>query len=250
MKYRLRYHRGYTLIEVIMVIIIIGILGAIAMKSVGKAVDAGRAAETIDELELLAHAIAGNPELVSGGTRTDFGYVGDVGAMPPGLDALLTNPGGYSTWNGPYIQNDFSNGSGGNSFKLDGWGREYVYSGGNSISSIGGGSAITRMIANSVGDLLYNRVTACIFDFDNTPPGIIYKDSIEFRLTFPDGAGFATTLIGYPNANGLVEFDTIPIGIHDLSVIVPPGTNIIRRKIVVNPGKDSYTDIQHFADVW
>ena len=59
------------------------------------------------DADRLAHAVAGDPDLVAGGTRSDFGYVGDIGALPSDWDDLVTNPG-YSTWNGPYVQDEFA----------------------------------------------------------------------------------------------------------------------------------------------
>jgi len=39
--------------------------------------------ETRKEIDRLACAIAGNPELYDNGIRSDFGYIGDTGAMTP-----------------------------------------------------------------------------------------------------------------------------------------------------------------------
>ena len=91
---------GYTLIELVIVIIILGIITTVAMRSIKDTNQTARIEETKKELEQLAIAIAGNPDLISGGQRTDFGYVGDIGALPPNLDALVQNPGGYTTWKG------------------------------------------------------------------------------------------------------------------------------------------------------
>ena len=86
---------GFTLGEIVVVIVIIGILATVALQTMDGAVDNSRHQEAQEELGLLAEAIIGNPNLVSGGVRTDFGYVGDIGALPTSLDNLVSNPGGY-----------------------------------------------------------------------------------------------------------------------------------------------------------
>ncbi|MEA2031894.1 MAG: type II secretion system protein, partial [candidate division Zixibacteria bacterium] len=91
-----------------LVIIIIGILSTVALRSVNTITDTAKIEETKQELEALSFAIAGNPDIQNNGIRTDFGYVGDVGSLPPNLDALFSNPGSYATWNGPYIGNRFT----------------------------------------------------------------------------------------------------------------------------------------------
>jgi prepilin-type N-terminal cleavage/methylation domain-containing protein len=113
---------GFTLIEMVVVIVIMGILASVAIKQVVTSVDTAKYDQTEQELDQLAFAIRGNPSAYGQGTRTDFGYVGDVGAFPPNLDALVQNPGGYSTWKGPYIDR----GIGSTDFKTDGWGTTYT----------------------------------------------------------------------------------------------------------------------------
>ncbi len=114
---------GYALIEVVAVIVILGTLAAMAATHLGTTIDYTRFQEARIEMDRLAVAIAGDPSLVSSGVRTDYGYVGDVGAMPPNLAALVTNPGGYSTWNGPHIGSTaYPDG-----YKTDGWGVAYVF---------------------------------------------------------------------------------------------------------------------------
>ena len=178
---KLRSKSGYSLLELVIVIIIVAIIATVAMKSLSGTNEVVRFEETKLELQQLAWAIAGNQGLVSGGARSDFGYVGDVGALPVNLDALVTNPGGLGTWDGPYVHDDFYSTAGGVSseFKSDAWGVAYQYSGGSNIVSNGSGSTITRNIANSTDDLLYNQLTITVVDIDNDSPGSVYKDSVR-----------------------------------------------------------------------
>lgn len=240
---------GYSLVEVVVVIIILGILASVALQPTEEIVTTVRTEETKAEMEQLSYAIAGNPALISNGIRTDFGYVGDVGALPPNWDALVTNPGGLATWNGPYIQDAFAAGSGNTEFKYDGWGAQYSAPG-VTFSSTGSGETMTRKVANSVDDLLNNSVTLTVYDLDYSPPGIDNVDSVEFHLVYPNGTGGLETASRYPDANGLATFDSVPIGLHLLYVEYIPDNDTITRKVNVNPGQHYYGDVQYFADVW
>ena len=82
--FRLKKVGGYSLFELLAVIIIVGIIASVSMRSMRGSVEVSRVEETKQEMDHLAWAICGNPALISGGVRTDFGYVGDVGALPGG----------------------------------------------------------------------------------------------------------------------------------------------------------------------
>jgi prepilin-type N-terminal cleavage/methylation domain-containing protein len=245
----LRFEKGYTFVELVVVIIIIGILASVAMKSLGEAVDISRTEETKKEMERLAFAIAGNPNLTSGGIRTDYGYIGDIGALPPDWDALVINPGSYSTWNGPYIQDKFAASAVNNDYKSDGWGIVYS-SPATSFSSTGGTTTITRQIGNSIDKLLYNRVRLSITDLDFNTPGSVNKDSVRFILTHPNGAGANISKSGFPDAGGYFEIDSIPIGIHTLQVAFLPQNDTLKLIINISPGQDYYADLQYYEDIW
>lgn len=248
---KLNRNTGYSLFELIVVIVIVGIIVSVSVTSLKNSVEVARIEETKKELDQLALAISGNPQLVSGGNRVDFGYVGDIGSLPPNLDALVSNPG-LGTWAGPYIRDDFYTSTGGSEteFKYDAWGVAYSYTGGITISSTGSGATISRQIANSTNDLLYNSVSLVITDIGNTPPGSIYKDSVQSRLTFPDGSGSYTTISKYPQPDGFVKFNSIPIGQQTLRVIYLPDNDTLLSKVIINPGQSVYAEISFNEDYW
>ena len=238
---------GLTLVEVVLVVVITGILATIALRSAGIVSNTAKVEETKQELDALAFAIVGNQELQNNGVRSDFGYVGDVGAMPPNLDALHSNPGSYSTWNGPYIENRFSQIS--DDFKKDAWGELYQYSAGVTITSTGG-PGISRKLANSVTDLLQNQVSGVVYDLDGTPPGDSYNDSVSVHLIVPDGAGGRTTRTTTPEAGGYFSFNSIPIGNHTLSVIYLPDSDTLKRFVTILPNSSIYSEYYLPSDVW
>jgi general secretion pathway protein G len=244
---RLQDRHGFTLIEVVIVVIIAGILATIAIRSVFTISETGRIEETKHELDDLAYAIAGNPTLENNGVRSDFGYVGDVGAMPPNLDALVSNPGGYSTWNGPYIKRRFEQITA--DYKQDAWGAAYSYSGVN-ITSSGSGSSIVRKIANATSDLTRNRVAGNILDRDGTPPGADYKDSLVVFLSIPNGTGGTSVKTVTPDIGGYFAFDSIPIGNHPLTVVYQPTHDTLDKFVSVDPRASVYGTYYLPADVW
>jgi prepilin-type N-terminal cleavage/methylation domain-containing protein len=171
---RINKNSGFTLIEVVLIIVIMGIIATVAMKTMEPAMDQSRIDATLREMEIMSQAIIGNKNLISDGIRSDFGYVGDVGALPPNLDALVSNPGSYATWRGPYIMSDFLENP--DDYKEDAWGNSYNYSD-VIITSPGNGSPITRRFAESVDELLSNTVNGSIYDGLNAVPG----DSARWR---------------------------------------------------------------------
>ncbi|MFH1373817.1 MAG: prepilin-type N-terminal cleavage/methylation domain-containing protein [bacterium] len=239
---------GFTLVEVVLVIVIAGILATVALRSAGVISDTAKVEQTKQEMDALVFAIAGNPELHNNGTRSDFGYVGDVGAIPPNLDALYSNPGSYTTWNGPYISNRFTQTA--DDYKTDAWGTFYTYTGGVDITSTGSGSDIVRKLANSTGDLLINQVSGVVLDADDKPPGTTYNDSVSVRLTVPDGAGAITTKSTVPDAGGYFSFDSILIGNHDIEVIYIPNSDTMRRYVSILPAASSHSQYNLPVSVW
>lgn len=244
---RVGNHSGFTLIELIIVIVIAGILASVALRSAVTLSETAKVEETKEELRALARSIVGNPELANNGVRSDFGYVGDVGSMPPDLDALFGNPGSYATWKGPYISNDFAQEI--DDYKKDAWGANYTFTGAN-ITSTGSGSDIVRKLGKSVADLTLNQVRGVVFDRDGTPPGPTYMDSVEVRLTIPDGLGSTATKSTTVDVGGYFSFDSIPIGNHDLQVVYAPNDDTLIRFVSVLPASSPYGEYALSSDVW
>lgn len=237
---------GFTLIEIILAIVILGIISTIAMKSLTISIEQARFDKTVDEIDELARAIVGDGRLVSGGFRTNFGYVGDIGALPPNLDALVTNPGGYSTWNGPYIQCDFSENT--DDYKRDAWNELYTFSGGVTIASSGGGSAITKQFANASVNLTSNTINGIIRDSGLSPPGDS-ASSVAITIQYPDGSGATTTSSTSPSSSGMFSFSaSIPIGVHFLQAVISSDT--VSKYIAVYPGKITNTELRFAGNLW
>jgi len=103
----LRDQRGFSLIELLVVIIILGLIAGLVGPRLFGRVGQSKQAAARAQIELL-------------GAGLDQ-YRLDIGAYPPsgaGLQALVQNPN-LANWNGPYLKKP--------AVPLDPWGRPYQY---------------------------------------------------------------------------------------------------------------------------
>lgn len=232
---------GFTLVELVIVIVIIGVLTTVAVRQMGRSLEDARHEHTLEELDQLAKAIRGNPELFTGGLRPDFGFVGDIGALPPDLAALVSNTGGWMTWQGPYIE------AGGG--LIDAWGVAYSYRG-TVITSTGSGDVIDRHFAASPEELLANAVEGYIVDADLEAPGPVFDDSLTLTLSHPDGAGGTALKTLHPRPDGSFRFTGVPIGNHVLRATCPPDTDSTELTVSVMPGRTARVEFILPTDLW
>ncbi len=118
--------KGFSMLEMIIVIGIIAILATLITPLAVNYVSQKRYNVCNEELIIIKQAIVGNPDLIEGGTRSSYGFVGDLGRLPANLLDLTTSSSmTYSWqnssniwygWRGPYL----------NEIK-DPWGNDYNY---------------------------------------------------------------------------------------------------------------------------
>jgi len=128
---------GFTMLEVVIVIGVIAILAGLIAPLAVNTIKQGRLSACWEELQNIKKAIVGDPALIESGSRSHFGFVGDLGMLPRdnlgalglgqnnSLGDLLTQNGLTATttvndvvwgWRGPYITDS-----------VDSWGRDYLY---------------------------------------------------------------------------------------------------------------------------
>ncbi len=120
---------GFTLVELVIIIVVLGIVAAVAIPKYGTLTESAKINATKSEMQTIKKAIIGNAEIIAGGEYVDRGFEGDVGFAPPRLEDLVTKPDSIPTydkftrqgWNGPYLD-----GAGGE-YLNDAWTVPYAY---------------------------------------------------------------------------------------------------------------------------
>ena len=102
------HSRGFTLIEIMVVLVILGLLAAIVVPAVMDRPDQAREIRVAQDIRALESALKMY--------RLDnFGFP----SQSQGLEALLEQPSGAKNWRGPYIETT--------SLPKDPWGNPYRY---------------------------------------------------------------------------------------------------------------------------
>ncbi len=227
--------RGFSLVELVMVIVILAVLATIAVGVLTSTVDTARFDATTAEMTALEKAIVGDDTLQQNGVRTSFGYVGDIGALPALLDRLVTQGGEsawaagavsglYMGWHGPYIGSTFTQNP--NDYKTDACGNTYTWTQATGVlTTTCGGQTITRnVLAKFRGD-----ITGVVSGAGGAP-----INAATVRVYYPNN-GAEANATAVTNATGTYTITNVPIGKHKIRVEFG-GTNYPLQDAVVVPG--------------
>jgi general secretion pathway protein G len=102
-----RSEKGFTLIELIVVVVILALLAAVVGPKI-----AGKLSQSKDKVTKIQIT------QLEGALQYYSFEVGRYPATAEGLEALVRNPGNSEAWKGPYLEKDLPK---------DPWGKPYVY---------------------------------------------------------------------------------------------------------------------------
>lgn len=97
-------NRGFTLVELLLVLVILALIGGLVLPGIIGKAEGAKVKAASSQIDRLSMAVES--------------YYLDTGATPDNLEQLISESGGASGWNGPYVKT---------SSLKDPWGREYVY---------------------------------------------------------------------------------------------------------------------------
>lgn len=104
---RRRQQRGFTLLELLVVVVIIGVLVAYVAPRYFQQIGKSERTAALGQIDALRKAI-----------DTYWLDTGHFPASEQGLEALMVKPDSETKWNGPYLQKQVP---------MDPWGNPYVY---------------------------------------------------------------------------------------------------------------------------
>ncbi len=235
--------------ELLVVLLIIGILSTVALRTIDATRDRSLFDQTTKEMNQLVEAITGNPDLTYDGRRVDFGYFGDMEKLPDDPRDLVRNSGDPA-WHGPYLRIMVAGDTAG--FLHDGWGNKYnfnmslgeIWSGGN------GKFPMTVKIVDAMPQLIHNTITGTVTDVDGNPPGTSGMTIVGIRLYYNNPALHGDYKLKPVDPSGYYEFspnsslgvDTVPIGIHKMVAFIPNESLV--RWVTVLPRSRTIVDFK------
>lgn len=99
--------RGFTLVELMLVVVIIGLLAGVAVPNLMGRLEEAKEARAKADIVTVENAL----EM--------YGlHMGEYPSTDEGLKSLMSNVGGYDEWNGPYLKKGVPK---------DPWKNEYIY---------------------------------------------------------------------------------------------------------------------------
>jgi hypothetical protein len=227
--------RGIGLIIAIALLTMVALGIALTAPVVFEVTASENADRTTEDLDRLKTAISGNPRLLIGTSRADFGFIGTMGSVPSQLAQLWLKGSqteySFDTtkkigagWVGPYVPSTFAEDL--LSFDKDRFGNALTYTSTVFTRTTDGQSVATRIqsagqdgLSGTADDLLVDILAAEVY---STVTGKVLKGtqpvgSATVTLNLPvngtTGQQFATT-----DAGGTFTFSNVTFGFRSVSI--------------------------------
>lgn len=233
--------RGFTLIELVVVIAIIAILAGAIVPTIIRPQLAERAAETHREMTALEEAVMGRPDL------GDWGFLSTIGRVPTNVSELLSMPSGWNSalfrngvprgWNGPYVR--IASRAPGE----DAWGMPYRIEPHGTISGLWrirsfGANRVDGPSGPNNDDIFYPSPTdwygsigtaVVRIHYDTLSNEVPSGDVRTIHMSVADGANPSTldrtvACTTVPQKNPCT-ISSVPFGLHALVIELEPGTS-------------------------
>ena len=230
---------GFTLVEVVVILVVMSILAAVAVPVALRVFETVAEDATRDEMINLKKAMIGEPDRNQSLSRGNFGFIGDMGRLPVNLEELYRQgslPGfSYDNgrqagagWKGPYITGGFS-GEEADGFKKDGLGNDYILTVGLSqlegvlISS--GPDGLPGTADDIALEILPVETTATLRGAVKDAQGNGVSN-VSVNLNFASN-GILTLVTAITDANGNYSFSSVPFGSRSVQVNPPAGLLVL-----------------------
>lgn len=195
-----KFRHGFTLVELVLVLIILAILASAALNMVDIQVDQVRFEQTQQTMNAIEHAVLGaENSRAPDGSRMVSGFVADCGRLPYSLEELYLHPTALvpvftsaapagdvdvtvtGGWNGPYLQLAI----GGTSLP-DGWASGFeAYKSDGTVSATTEPIAILRSLGRdqATGGTAYDADLSMVFQADAAVPGLVTQAENRWSKT-------------------------------------------------------------------
>lgn len=243
---RFHWTAGFTLLELVVVIAVLGILAGAVSPAVVQRVMESRVESTQAEVRVLHEAMVGRP------AESQFSFVGDIGRLPATFQELAQRGSlpSFTTatvrnigmgWRGPYVNSGTSAGD----YLTDSFGRAYTGAASGQVRSVGPDG-----VANNADDIVYPPSTTAI-----AGNVTITVKTVQGQKTIVDPAGYRADLYYARNGGQASLSDTtapfsfanVPMGLHAVRIVKtgnPGAGNVVAQDtIVVRPGGSTAAEL-------